>query len=74
MAQPNLKRAAKLDIRAVDNIFGLFLLPIFGVLSDRCASKQAMKCPLLMALSVAGAKYGDAILIDEVARREKAVA
>jgi len=25
-----------------------------------------------MALSVAGAKYGDAILIDEVARREKA--
>ena len=38
MAQLNLKRAAKLDIRAVDNIFGLFLLPIFGVLSDRCAS------------------------------------
>ena len=84
MAQLNLKRAAKLDIRAValaslpfmgiisfwqvydgivpkmltntfglsnsltgaimavDNVFGLFLLPVFGVLSDRCAPMWAM--------------------------------
>ena len=97
MAQLNLKRAAKLDIRAValaslpfmgmisfwqvydgivpkmltntfglsnsltgaimavDNVFGLFLLPIFGVLSDRCASKLGRRTPFILGGSAVAA-------------------
>lgn len=97
MAQLNLKRAAKLDIRAValaslpfmgmisfwqvydgivpkmltntfglsnsltgaimavDNVFGLFLLPVFGVLSDRCASKLGRRTPFILGGSAVAA-------------------
>lgn len=85
MTQPNLKRAARLDtkavalaslpfmgmisfwqvydgivpkmltgtfglsnsltgaIMAIDNVFGLFLLPLFGIFSDRCASNSGVE-------------------------------
>ena len=91
MTQPNLKRAARLDtkavalaslpfmgmisfwqvydgivpkmltgtfglsnsltgaIMAIDNVFGLFLLPLFGILSDRCTSKLGRERPLSWA-------------------------
>ena len=90
MTQPNLKRAARLDtkavalaslpfmgmisfwqvydgivpkmltgtfglsnsltgaIMAIDNVFGLFLLPLFGILSDRCASKLGRRTPFIL--------------------------
>ena len=90
MAQPDIKRAAKLDNRAValaslpfmgmisfwqvydgivpkmltntfglsnsltgaimaiDNVFGLFLLPLFGILSDRCTSKLGRRTPFIL--------------------------
>ena len=91
MTQPNLKRAARLDtkavalaslpfmgmisfwqvydgivpkmltgtfglsnsltgaIMAIDNVFGLFLLPLFGIFSDRCASNSGVERPLSWA-------------------------
>lgn len=90
MTQPNLKRAARLDtkavalaslpfmgmisfwqvydgivpkmltgtfglsnsltgaIMAIDNVFGLFLLPLFGIFSDRCASKLGRRTPFIL--------------------------
>ena len=90
MAKPDLKRAAKLDNRAValaslpfmgmisfwqvydgivpkmltnsfglsnsltgaimaiDNVFGLFLLPLFGILSDRCTSRLGRRTPFIL--------------------------
>lgn len=90
MTQPNLKRAARLDTKAValasqpfmgmisfwqvydgivpkmltgtfglsnsltgavmaiDNVFGLFLLPLFGILSDRCTSKLGRRTPFIL--------------------------
>lgn len=90
MTQPNLKRAARLDtkavalaslpfmgmisfwqvydgivpkmltgtfglsnsltgaIMAIDNVFGLFLLPLFGILSDHCASKLGRRTPFIL--------------------------
>ena len=37
---------------AIDNIFGLFLLPLFGILSDRCASKLGRRTPFIIAGSI----------------------
>ena len=34
-------------IMALDNILALFLLPLFGAISDRCTSKRAGAPPLL---------------------------
>lgn len=35
-------------IMAIDNAFGLFLLPLFGILSDRCASKLGRRTPFIL--------------------------
>lgn len=35
-------------IMAIDNIFGLFLLPLFGILSDRCTSKLGRRTPFIL--------------------------
>lgn len=35
-------------IMAIDNVFGLFLLPLFGILSDRCASKLGRRTPFIL--------------------------
>ena len=43
----NLDNAATGVVMALDNIFGLFLLPLFGILSDRCASKLGRRTPLI---------------------------
>ena len=48
----NLDNAATGVVMALDNIFGLFLLPLFGILSDRCASKLGRRTPFIMAGSV----------------------
>lgn len=42
-------------IMAVDNVFGLFLLPVFGVLSDRCASKLGRRTPFILGGSAVAA-------------------
>jgi maltose/moltooligosaccharide transporter len=36
-------------VMAIDNIFGLFLLPLFGILSDRCTSKLGRRTPFIIA-------------------------
>lgn len=36
-------------VMAVDNVFGLFLLPLFGILSDRCGSKLGRRTPFILA-------------------------
>lgn len=33
-------------VMALDNVFGLFLLPWFGILSDRCRSRLGRRTPL----------------------------
>jgi len=43
----NLDNAATGVVMALDNIFGLFLLPLFGILSDRCASKLGRRTPFI---------------------------
>lgn len=35
-------------VMALDNVFGLFLLPLFGVLSDRCASRLGRRTPFIL--------------------------
>lgn len=35
-------------VMAIDNIFGLFLLPLFGILSDRCSSKLGRRTPFIL--------------------------
>ena len=35
-------------VMAIDNVFGLFLLPLFGILSDRCASKLGRRTPFIL--------------------------
>ena len=39
-------------IMAIDNIFGLFLLPLFGVLSDRCGSRLGRRTPFILVGSI----------------------
>ena len=39
-------------VMAIDNVFGLFLLPIFGILSDRCASKLGRRTPFILVGSL----------------------
>lgn len=39
-------------VMAIDNIFGLFLLPLFGILSDRCTSKLGRRMPFIIAGSI----------------------
>ena len=35
-------------VMAIDNVFGLFLLPLFGILSDHCASKLGRRTPFIL--------------------------
>lgn len=35
-------------IMALDNIFALFMLPLFGVLSDKCRSKMGRRTPFIL--------------------------
>lgn len=39
-------------VMAIDNVFGLFLLPLFGILSDRCGSKLGRRTPFILAGSL----------------------
>ena len=39
-------------IMAIDNVFGLFLLPLFGILSDRCASRLGRRTPFILIGSI----------------------
>lgn len=36
-------------VMALDNVFGLFLLPWFGILSDRCRSHLGRRTPFILA-------------------------
>jgi Na+/melibiose symporter-like transporter len=42
-------------VMALDNIFGLFLLPWFGILSDRCKSPWGRRTPFIVAGSLVAA-------------------
>ena len=42
-------------IMAIDNVFGLFLLPLFGILSDRCASRLGRRTPFILGGSALAA-------------------
>ena len=35
-------------VMAVDNVFGLFLLPVFGIMSDRCGSRLGRRTPFIL--------------------------
>ncbi len=39
-------------IMALDNVFALFLLPLFGIISDRCSSKHGKRIPFITAGTV----------------------
>ncbi|MDO4437440.1 MAG: MFS transporter [Coriobacteriaceae bacterium] len=39
-------------VMAIDNVFGLLLLPLFGILSDRCASRMGRRTPFILVGSV----------------------
>ena len=42
-------------VMALDNVFGLFLLPWFGILSDRCRSRLGRRTPFILAGSAVAA-------------------
>ncbi len=42
-------------IMAIDNILALFLLPLFGLLSDRCGIKTGRRMPFILAGTLAAA-------------------
>lgn len=42
-------------VMALDNIFGLILLPWFGILSDRCRSRLGRRTPFILAGSAVAA-------------------
>ncbi len=67
-------------IMAIDNVFALFMLPLFGSLSDKCKSKHGRRTPYIVIGTVAAAiaflalsftdgmqltNLGDAALIDD---------
>ena len=39
-------------VMAIDNVFGLFLLPLFGILSDRCGSRLGRRTPFILVGSL----------------------
>ena len=42
-------------IMALDNILALFMLPLFGTISDRCKSRQGRRTPFIMIGTIAAA-------------------
>ncbi|MDR3293345.1 MAG: MFS transporter, partial [Clostridiales bacterium] len=48
-----LNNTLKGVVMALDNILGLFLLPIFGALSDKSRSKHGKRTPYIVAFSLA---------------------
>lgn len=67
-------------VMAIDNVFALFMLPLFGTLSDKCKSKHGRRTPYIFIGTIAAAlaflalsfadnmqltNLGDAALIDD---------
>ncbi len=52
-------------LMAMDNVLAVFLLPIFGSLSDRCSTKRGRRTPFILwgtiaaAVTMALVKHGD---------------
>ncbi len=42
-------------IMAIDNVLALFMLPLFGTLSDKCKSKRGRRTPYIIAGTIAAA-------------------
>lgn len=42
-------------VMAIDNIFALFMLPLFGMLSDKCKSKHGRRTPYIFIGTIAAA-------------------
>lgn len=48
-----MSQSASGIIMALDNVMALFLLPLFGVLSDKCKSKLGRRTPFIVAGTLA---------------------
>ena len=50
-----LSQTASGGIMALDNVLALFLLPLFGAISDRCHSKRGKRTPFILIGTIAAA-------------------
>ena len=59
-------------IMAIDNILALFMLPLFGVISDKCKSKMGRRTPFIIfgtviaCLALVGMTFVDAAQLDKL--------
>ena len=44
-------------IMALDNVLAVFLLPVFGALSDKCSTKQGKRTPFIIIGTLAAASF-----------------
>ncbi len=58
-------------IMALDNVLALFLLPIFGVISDKCKSKLGKRTPFIIAGTLAAVITFSALSIVDAAQLKK---
>ncbi len=58
-------------IMALDNVLALFLLPIFGVISDKCKSKLGKRTPFIIAGTLAAAITFSALSIVDAVQLKK---
>ena len=56
-------------VMALDNILALFLLPLFGTLSDRCQSRLGKRMPFIVAGTVAASALMIALPFADLAGR-----
>ena len=54
-------------IMALDNVLALFMLPLFGAISDKCRSRQGRRTPFIMIGTIAAA----ILLIAKLPGRER---
>ena len=50
-----LSQTASGAVMALDNVLALFLLPLFGAISDRCQSKRGKRTPFILIGTIAAA-------------------
>ncbi|MEG1754705.1 MAG: MFS transporter [Clostridia bacterium] len=53
--QYGMSQAASGVVMAIDNVLALFMLPLFGALSDRCMSKRGKRTPFIIIGTVVAA-------------------
>ena len=61
-------------IMALDNILALFMLPMFGVISDRCKSKMGRRTPFIIAGTLLAATlFASLSFVDHAQLKKNAV-